>query len=296
MAHTFATKPVSVVGGMTVSSIGVMLKLVVDRIMSDDGESHTLLSLPEHVLEVRKLCAMANSDVYDVEQVVVRDPAFCGYLLQLANSPLYAAGKQECSKLVDAVRRLGVHAVGETALVFALRQMHQIRGISNVLTDELKHNWQAGWDLGRRATELYWQHRHRGSRDVRRIDVSDVVTAGILTRMGHLAVLTGAAVLERKGKRLTHEQLGDVADQLNPLVLPQLLEYWRVGAPYAAHLLSPPGSNEPLHHTDYLWAARVLELLGSSRHMSMLEKKWHPVCARLMKLEVLDEEITSDVG
>lgn len=278
------------------SSIGVMLKLVVDRIVSGDDEHHTLLSLPEHVLEIRKLCQMGSSDVYDVEQVAVRDPAFCGYLLQLANSPLYAAGKQDCSKLVDAIRRLGIHAVGETALVFALRQMHLIRGISNVLTEELKHNWQAGWDLGRRATELYWQHRHRSSREARRIDVSDVVTAGILSRMGHLAVFTAAAVLERKGKMLSHEQLGELADQLNPLILPQLLEHWRLGSNYAAHLLSPAGINEPLHHSDYLWGARVLELLGNIRDVEALDRKWLPVYERMVKLTVLDDEIATQVG
>ena len=276
---------------MTVTNVGVMLKLVVDRIINGEGES-TLLSLPEHVVEVRKLCKADTSDVYDVEQIVAHDPAFCGYLLQLANSPLYGVGKQECQRLVDAVRRLGLHAVGETALVFAMRQLHQARGVSPVVINQMKLNWQKGWDLGRRATELYWQHRHQGSGEARRIDVSDVVTAGILTRVGHLAVYTAAAVLERKDRTFTTEQLATIAEELNPLVLPALLEHWRVGADYARYLLQPPPPAAALHHTDYLWAARLQEVMGHAGP-AVLEPAWLPVYQRLVRLGIVDEETVS---
>ncbi len=274
---------------MTVTNVGVMLKLVVDRIISGEGES-TLLSLPEHVLEVRKLCQADTSDVYDVEQIAAHDPAFCGYLLQLANSPLYGVGKQECQRLVDAIRRLGLHAVGETALVFAMRQLHQARGVSQVVVNQMKLNWQKGWDLGRRATELYWQHRHQGSGEARRIDVSDVVTAGILTRVGHLAVYTAAAVLERKDRSFTAEQLATIAEELNPLVLPALLEHWRVGADYARYLLQPPPPAAALHHSDYLWAARLQEVMGHGGPAT-LEPAWLPVYQRLVRLGIADEEM-----
>lgn len=276
-------------GFMTVTNVGVMLKLVVDRIISGEGES-TLLSLPEHVMEVRKLCQLDSSDLYDIEQIAAHDPAFCGYLLQLANSPLYGVGKQECQRLVDAIRRLGLHAVGETALVFAMRQLHQARGVSTVVLNQMKTNWQKGWDLGRRATELYWQHRHQGSGDARRIDVSDVVTAGVLTRVGHLAVYTAAAVLERKDRAFTAEQLADIADELNPLVLPALLEHWRVGADYARYLLQPPPPAAALHHSDYLWAARLQEVMGQAE-LTELEPAWRPVYQRLVRLGLIDDEI-----
>ncbi len=277
---------------MAIQSITVMLKLVIDRILSESTNT-TLLSLPEHVLEVRRLCQQNLSDVFDVEDVVIRDPAFCAYLMQLANSSLYSAGKQECDKLIDAIRRLGVHAVGETALVYALRQLHQIRGISQTLSNMLKFNWQHGWEVGKRATELFWQHRHRAISDVKAIDVSDIVTAAVLGRCGNLAVYTAAAVAERKGKRFTEEQLKEVGEQLNPLVLPELLSSWQLPPDYAGHLLMPCEPDHELHFTDYIWASELLQRLQLAESIENLNEADQALYERLNRLGVLEDNISA---
>ncbi|GAA5219227.1 HDOD domain-containing protein [Corallincola platygyrae] len=228
------------------------------------SEQH-LLALPEQVVAVRRLCVNPKSDIYDVESVVLKDPAFSGYLLKLANSALYGTGKQTCHQIADAIRRIGIHAVGELAMIYAAKQLHDARCVDANIAERMRMNWQQSWNLGQVATELYWQHRHREPAKCRKLDASDILTAAIMSGVGTLAVLTAAdqvvarsandvpdAGEQRLGMSTIDELLG-----LSDKYLQITLKRWGMADDYAKALLQPPSEQCDFHFSHYLWAARL---------------------------------------
>jgi HD-like signal output (HDOD) protein len=254
------------------------------------SEQH-LLALPEQVVAVRRLCVNPNSDIYDVEEIVLKDPAFTGYLLKLSNSALYGTGKQSCHQVAEAIRRIGIHAVGELAMIYAAKQLHEARCVDANIAKRMRQNWQRSWALGQLATELYWQHRHREPEKCRRLDASDILTAAVMSGIGSLAVLTAADQVIFKSandaedtpyQRNIGEDTIDDLLSLSDQYLKLTLQRWGLADQYAKALVHPPAEQEEFHFTHYLWAARLstassAELAGSERVKNVL--KHHGVVA-----------------
>ncbi|RCU50291.1 HDOD domain-containing protein [Corallincola holothuriorum] len=231
-----------------------------------NSEQH-LLALPEQVVAVRRLCVNPNSDLYDVEETVLKDPAFSGYLLKLANSALYGTGKQTCHQVADAIRRIGIHAVGELAMIYAAKQLHDARCLDTNIAQRMRLNWQQSWSLGQVATELYWQHRHREPAKCRRLDASDILTAAVMSGVGSLAVLTAAdQVITRSANdagedeaslpALSQDTIEDMLTLSNKY-LQLTLQRWGMQDAYAQALVKPPIEDGEFHFTHYLWAAKL---------------------------------------
>lgn len=219
-----------------------------------------LLSLPETLLRLRSTCRDPNSDVYRIESEVTKDPGFSAYLLALANSALYGIGKQPCRNALAAIRRLGVHAVGELSTTYALRGLHQMRGIAPELVTLLEHNWQRSWHLAQNATHCYWQWHtettNNSAQSYGRVDVSDVLTSGVLYFSGVLACYSEYSSLVQQQPITTNsQQLEQTALTLNTRLLPHLLKHFGYEQEDCQALLQGLPADASLHYSDFLHTA-----------------------------------------
>ncbi len=211
-----------------------------------------LLTLPEHVLEVRRVCTDANSTVRDVEALVMHDPAFAGYLLQLANSVLYGYGKDNCRRVGDAICRLGVERVGQLALVYVARQFHQSRQVPGKYVPLLQRNWLRSWELVRGASEQYWARRGNSLAHHFSVDISDVVTSAVLYFTGGLALITVAAIEHPWEQEMGPKTLEQIALKLNHRLLPAVFKYWGLDPQMATSLAALKAEKTSLCANDFL--------------------------------------------
>jgi len=235
-------------------------------------EEVPLLSLPENLLNLRKASADLTSDVFSIEEEIVKDTGFSAYLLKVANSALYGTGRGECSNVAAAVRRIGIHAVGQMAMVYALRGLHQVKEAPPVVLKLINHNWQLSKLLMQQATSLYWQQRQQGREDVRRIDVSDIMTNAILYYAGCLACYSQAALLHRDGLEMEQSEIQDVANAMQLAVLNQLLHHWGYESSSMQAMTLGLECDSPIHFSDFVHAARINNRLETGESKQLLTR------------------------
>lgn len=235
-----------------------LIERISQQLLSDNVEGG-LLSLPENLLSLRRLCHLPNTDIYDVELVVAKEPSFAAYMLKLANSGLYGSGKIPCQNLVSVIKRLGIHSVSQYALTFALKNCHELSDVPENFSSLLRSNWQLAWGLSQEATQLYSQHRLSGNKEVKKIDLSDVLMLGVLLHTGRLAIFTDF-FLQDQGANFYNEQfICDAADKLNMKLLPLLFNHWGLPSEHYQIFTVVPEISQPLHAIDYLFAAALLK-------------------------------------
>lgn len=218
-----------------------------------------LLSLPENLMSLRRLCNSQKADVYGVELAVAKEPAFAAYILKLANSALYGAGKMPCQNLISVIRRIGIQNVSQYALTFALKKCHDHKNTPEDIALLLRKNWQLAWGVAQEATQLYSLHRLTNNQIAKHIDLSDILMLGILLHTGRLAILTDFH-LQEKGKNFYNEQfINDAANKNNMKLLPLLFNHWGLPESYAKLFSSVPEVDQELTAVDYLFAAALLK-------------------------------------
>lgn len=243
-----------------------MYSTLVDRIsqqLLSEEVKGGLLSLPENLLSLRRLCHMPDTDVYDVELAVAKEPSFAAYILKLANSALYGGGKVPCQNIVSVIQRLGMQNVSQYALTFALEKCHDHQNVAEGIASLLRKNWQLAWGFAQEATQLYSQHRLGGNKGAKKINVSDILMLGVLLHTGRLAILTDFS-LQVQGDNFYDQQfICDAADKNNMKLLPLLFAYWGLPENYFHIFSKVPEINQSLHAVDYLFAVALLKAFPS---------------------------------
>ena len=235
-----------------------LVERISQQLLSEDIEGG-LLSLPESLMSLRRLCHDPKTDVYDVELAVAKEPAFAAYILKLANSALYGAGKIPCQNLISVIRRLGINNVSQYALTFALKKCHDHENVPENIALLLRNNWQLAWNVAQEATQFYSHHRLIGNKAAKRIDLSDILMLGVLLHTGRLAILTDFCLQEQGESFYEAQFICDAADKNNMKLLPILFNHWGLPASYAQHFSNVAEANQPLHAVDYLFAVALLK-------------------------------------
>ena len=239
-----------------------MYSTLVERISQQllaDEIKGGLLSLPEKLMSLRNLCHSPETDVYDVELAVAKEPAFAAYILKLANSALYGAGKIPCQNIISVVRRLGIHNVSQYALTFALEKCHDHKNTPEDIALLLRKNWLLAWGVAQEATQIYTEHRLAGNKEAKKIDLSDIIMLGVLLHTGRLAIFTDF-YLQEQGQNFYKEQfISDAADKNNIKLLPTLFRHWGLPLNYAKVFSSVANRDQPLQAADYLFAVALLK-------------------------------------
>jgi len=78
--------------------------------------------LPEVSLKIKKAAVDPDTDISSLAKVAETDPAFCGYLIQISNSPIYR-GAAEIQKVPLAIGRLGLQNTRNIAMTYAVRAL-----------------------------------------------------------------------------------------------------------------------------------------------------------------------------
>ncbi|MCO7227191.1 HDOD domain-containing protein [Pleionea sp. CnH1-48] len=85
-----------------------------------------LPALPRVSLKVKEAAADPDQDIESLSQIVQVDPAFCGYLIRIANSPLYRR-TSALSNVGQALGRLGMETTRNLAMTYAVRSVFSAR-------------------------------------------------------------------------------------------------------------------------------------------------------------------------
>ena len=78
--------------------------------------------LPEVSLKIKRAAVDPETDIGGLSKVAETDPVFCGYLLQISNSPIYR-GAAEIQKVPLAIGRLGLQNTRNFAMTYAVRAL-----------------------------------------------------------------------------------------------------------------------------------------------------------------------------
>jgi two-component system cell cycle response regulator len=173
-----------------------------------------------------KACRSDDANLDQISALVRTDPALSGRLLGLAN--VAALGGRNIASVEDAVGRLGLARVSQTALAFSLIDQHGAGACSNF-------NYAAYWNhsllMAAAAREFGALHK-LGM-------VGDLFTSGLLAQIGRLAMATAfpAAYSElvvldlTPAELLQREQATLQTDHLQ--LSAAMLDNWGIPAEYA---------------------------------------------------------------
>jgi HD-like signal output (HDOD) protein len=238
------------------------------------------------VLEVRRLCNEEESTIAQVCNAVVQDPAFAGYLLQMANSAMYGFGWNECTRIEDSVKRLGLQRVAKTSLLYASRQLHQDQQVPREIRTLLQANWQRSWQLVKDASAAYWKRRGRLPEHHFPVAIADVLTASVLYFSGALAILSIAAREKELLAEHSELPLERTALMYNRGMLRSVLTLWGMGSDYAKSLIDLPAEGSSVTRNDFIRLALLnqTEVAIQLGFDSTVQETWRE---RLLDLRML---------
>lgn len=272
---------------------------ITKQLLSDDIKDG-LLAIPENLIALRRLCHRPDTDIYDVELAVAKEPSFAAHILKLANSVLYGVGKPPCKNLVTVIQRIGMHSVSQYAFTYAIKHVHEQKFASADIASLIHSNWLFAWDGSQDAIQLYTKHRLTGCPSVKKVDISDILMLGILQHTGRLAVFSDFNLQHQSGFSYSKEEMSVRANQLNAQLLPLLFKHWGLPASYAQLFTHIPDSKQRLHAIDYLFAAALLkacstDLQTENSHYNVLLDNFDQdtiikVAQRLCYLQILSKE------
>ncbi len=98
-----------------------------------------LPTLPQVSLRIKKTASDPNTDIHKLSTVAESDPAFCGYLLQISNSPIYR-GAVDIQNINLAIARLGIQNTSNLAMSYAIRALFSEKNKNNA--HWLEHAWK----------------------------------------------------------------------------------------------------------------------------------------------------------
>lgn len=160
------------------SALGAENQLTV-QIYEDLNQDQLLLpSLPDIAIKVGQTINDDYADANRVAHVLENDPTIAAKLLKVSNSARYA-GAQPVARLRDAVARLGLNAVHQLVITFALREL--FRSNSPTLNQHMRQLWEHSRQVAAIAHVIAGQ--------CPRLDADTALLAGLVHDIGSVAVL-----------------------------------------------------------------------------------------------------------
>jgi diguanylate cyclase (GGDEF)-like protein len=151
------------------------------RLLDQLRTARRLPSPPGIALRVLDLCRREDTDVQQIADAIMSDPALSSRLLRYANSSIVGAGRKVTS-VRDAVLLLGLRAVKLTALGFSIASPDLQPRCPGF---ELRRFWLESFATAAIARRL--------AGDQVKVDREEAFTAGLLAGIGRLALAHGLA-------------------------------------------------------------------------------------------------------
>lgn len=142
-----------------------------------------LPTLPEVSLKIKKVAADPMADIPMLSKAAEIDPVFCGYLLQISNSPIYR-GSVDIQKVNLAIGRLGLQNTCNIAMTYAIRALFCAN--RKVMAKRLEQVWKNSTHTAAVACVIA-EHSQCS------FDPDEAVLAGLLQDIGCLPLIDKAA-------------------------------------------------------------------------------------------------------
>jgi HD-like signal output (HDOD) protein len=191
-------------------SIATLISDICGKLLSNQA---SLPSMPAVAARIHDAMASPNWSMRTVATIIKSDLGTTTYLLQVANSPIYAGGGP-ARQVEEAIARLGINTTRHLVMVHAIRSTFVTR--SPLLTTLMRQTWQSSTRLAALCGVLA-QHCS-GFRP------ESATLAGLLQDIGVLPILN---VLNGYHQQLTNEaQVLSAIDKFAPPVGTILLTRW----------------------------------------------------------------------
>jgi len=173
----------------------------------------SLPSMPDVAARIHSAMASPNWSVGTIATIIKGDPGTTTYLLQMANSAMYA-GVTPIREVERAISRIGMDSTRNLVMAHALRSMFMTR--SKMLAALMRQTWKMSARLAALSAVL--------ARQCSRMSPERALLAGLLQDIGVLPILN---VLNRYQDQITDEaQVAGAVDRYAPQVGQVLLKHW----------------------------------------------------------------------
>jgi len=171
-------------------------------------------AVPGIALKVRRALAHDEVTAAELATVISADPVIAGRLLEMANSALFVGAAGPCSRLPDALMRLGFARAQQ--LVFSLATRQLFHTDEPVLKERLLLRWRHAIDMAALSGVL--------SGMTRGLSADTGLLVGLLHDIGAIAILRLAGAYPDLAA--APGQLDDILEALTPEVSAAVLEAW----------------------------------------------------------------------
>ncbi len=169
--------------------------------------------MPDVAARIHGAMASPNWSINTIATIIKGDPGTTTYLLQMANSAMYA-GVTPVREVERAISRIGMDSTRNLIMAHALRSMFRTR--SKILATLMQRTWKTSARLAALSAVL--------ARQCPRMSPERALLAGLLQDIGVLPILN---VLNRYQDQLTDEaQVLGAVDRYAPQVGQVLLKQW----------------------------------------------------------------------
>jgi len=169
--------------------------------------------MPDVAARIHGAMASPNWSISTIGAIIKGDPGTTTYLLQMANSAMYA-GVTPIRDVEGAISRIGMDSTRSLIMAHALRSMFRTR--SKMLGALMRQNWKASARLAALSAVL--------ARECSRVSPERALLAGMLQDIGVLPILN---VLNKFQDQLNNEaQVVGVLDRYAAQVGQVLLKQW----------------------------------------------------------------------
>lgn len=173
----------------------------------------TLPSMPDVAARIHDAMASPNWSISTIAAIIKGDPGTTTYLLQMANSAMYA-GVEPIREVDQAISRIGLDRTRTLVMAHAVRSMFDTR--SKILGSLMRKTWEGSSRLAAVCAVL--------ARTCTRLSPERALLAGLLQDIGVLPILS---VLDDYQDQLTSEaQVRSVIDRYAAQVGLVLLKRW----------------------------------------------------------------------
>ncbi len=142
-----------------------------------------LPTLPEIGLKIKDEAKKPDTDIHKLTKIAESDPAFCGYILQISNSPIYR-GNTSVQKVNLAIGRLGLENTRNIAMTFAVRALY--RNTNKQAVNWLKNTWKDSTYTAA-VSSVIAEHVEQN------FDPDEAILAGLLQDIGCLPLIEKAS-------------------------------------------------------------------------------------------------------
>ena len=201
MSQAVASKPTPII---------TLISDICRKVLSNRA---SLPSMPDVAAKIHAAMASPNWSISAIAAIIKGDPGTTTYLLQMANSALYA-GVTPIRDVERAIARLGMDSTRNLVMAHTLRSMFVTR--SHLLDSLMRRTWRTSARLAALSAVL--------ARECPRFSSERTLLAGLLQDIGVLPILN---VLKRYQDQLTNEaQVLSAVDKYAPQVGMVLLKHW----------------------------------------------------------------------